>query len=177
MTGRLSSPRLDAPALYEVIREVRRLFHRLANATDRLHADLEVSVAQRALLEALADGGASPVPELARGKGVSRQHVQVLANELLAAGLVEARPNPAHLRSPLLELTAAGRHRFTTMRGREVHLLEAAVARLARPELGRLAGALREIGDAVEASLADRPAAPTRRHGPPRASRRPARRT
>jgi DNA-binding MarR family transcriptional regulator len=144
---------LDSEALYQVIREVRRLFHRLANATDRLHADLKISAAQRAVLEALADGGRSTVPDLARSKGVTRQHIQVIANDLQSAGLVEVHSNPAHQRSPLMDLTESGRRTFASMRSREARLLEAVVAGLAEPRLAQVARTLRKIGEVVDERL------------------------
>ena len=154
MTRRLTSwPASDADELYAVIREVRRLFHRLANATHLLHQDLGVSTAQRAILEELADTGDRSVPDLARRKGVSRQHVQVVANELESAGLVEGVPNPAHQRSPLLRPTQAGQRTFDEMRSRENRLLEAVVMKLTSPHLPRVAHTLREIGDAVESCV------------------------
>ncbi|HTP27346.1 MAG TPA: MarR family winged helix-turn-helix transcriptional regulator [Anaeromyxobacteraceae bacterium] len=147
MTGRLTS---DADALYEVVREVRRLFHRLANCADRLHADLGVSAAQRAVLEALADDGISTVPDLARRKGVTRQHIQVLANQLQSAGLVETHPNPAHQRSSLLALTPAGRRAFDSMRAREERLFASMRRRFKTLQLEQVAQILRDIGDAAD---------------------------
>jgi DNA-binding MarR family transcriptional regulator len=168
MTTELS-PRNRADALYQVIVEVRRLFHRLANATDRLHVDVGVPVAQRAVLETLADDGPSPVPALARRKGVTRQHIQVLANALQEAGLVEAVTNPEHRRSPRLALTPAGRRLFEAMRSREGHFLQGVAHRLGAAPLPVVARALSALGDAVEASLDQPPRpAPTRRASHPR---------
>jgi DNA-binding MarR family transcriptional regulator len=147
----MSSPPAGSPdAVYALIVEVRRLFHRLANATDALHADLGVSAAQRAVLEALAPIGAISVPTLARRKGVTRQHIQVLSNQLEAAGLVQARPNPDHHRSPLLELSPDGKRAFETIRAREGRVLAAVGARLGRRPLGEVLAVLRDLGDLVE---------------------------
>lgn len=54
-------------------------------------------------------GGQRTVPDVARRLGLARQSVQRVADELTAADLVSAATNPAHARSPLLELTAQGR--------------------------------------------------------------------
>jgi DNA-binding MarR family transcriptional regulator len=151
ITSSAASPQAE---LYALIREVRRLFHRLANATDRLHRGLKVKTAQRAILEELVEREERSVPELARAKGVTRQHVQVVANELLSAGLIEARVNPAHQRSQLLAPTSAGRQLFEAMRSREERLLQAVVERLPARRLSPLAATLRQIGDAVDESLA-----------------------
>ena len=180
MTVELSSAGSPSVAdLYAVIREVRRLFHRLANATDRLHREQRVTAAQRAILEELVELGDRSVPDLARAKGVTRQHVQVMANELLSFGLAAARANPAHRRSPLLYPTQAGRRVFEAMRSRENRLLQAVVERLPSGRLSGVAAILREIGDAVDEGL-DR--SPDRREpghpsaGAHRKPRRPPRR-
>lgn len=63
---------------------------------------------QKELLLDLKERGPQTVPQLARYRRVSRQHVQVIANRLIEAGLIVTQPNPAHLRSCLLGLTPAG---------------------------------------------------------------------
>src|SRR6201989_3703833 len=52
--------------------------------------------------------GPCPVPAAARRRGLTRQGVQRVAGDLLAARLLTASPNPDHLRSPLLTLTSRG---------------------------------------------------------------------
>lgn len=106
-------------ALTALIREVRSCFNQLKTLAERLHEDLGVNPSMRAVMESLAAGGAQTVPEIARSKGVSRQHIQSIMNVLLADGLVEARDNPAHRRSPRFELTRRGRATFATIAGRE----------------------------------------------------------
>ncbi len=48
-------------------------------------------------------------PGIARQMGITRQAVQRIANRLIAEDLLQALPNPAHKRSPLLAPTAEGR--------------------------------------------------------------------
>ncbi|MFF8814299.1 MarR family winged helix-turn-helix transcriptional regulator [Streptomyces pactum] len=50
-----------------------------------------------------------PVAGIARAMGITRQSVQRVADLLVAAGLAEYRPNPAHRRAKLLAPTDAGR--------------------------------------------------------------------
>jgi DNA-binding MarR family transcriptional regulator len=52
------------------------------------------------------------VPAIAARYQVSRQHVQVTVNSLLDKGLVVARDNPRHKRSPLITLEPKGRELF-----------------------------------------------------------------
>lgn len=99
--------------------EVRRAFHQLAALAEGLHDEAGLAAGHRGVLESLWRSGEQTVPALARARPVSRQHIQVLVNELIARRWVEARPNPAHRRSPLLGLTTKGRAVFEAMRERE----------------------------------------------------------
>src|SRR5262245_21516275 len=102
----------EDPPFEAFAREVRRLFHQLRLAAEALHGDPEISAAHRAMLESLYREGPLTVPGLARGRSVSRQHIQILINRLLELGLVETTPNPGNRRSPFIALSDAGRRRF-----------------------------------------------------------------
>jgi len=65
------------------------------------------------LLRSLAGEGPQTVPQLARARPVTRQHIQTLANELADQGLIEFIDNPAHKRSKLLAVTPIGERRCT----------------------------------------------------------------
>jgi len=71
------------------------------------------------VLEHLADGVAKTVPAIARSRGVSRQHIQVIANKLTAAGLIEARDNPDDKRTSLISLSPDGRALFDEVARRQ----------------------------------------------------------
>lgn len=105
--------------LAALIVEIRRAFQELARAGDAMHRDLGVTAAMRAVIEHLAGGKAETVPDIARVKTVSRQHIQQIVNALVAAGLAETRPNARHRRSPLIALTTRGEAVFATMQERE----------------------------------------------------------
>lgn len=132
--------------LYELIGEIRRGFHSLKNLTDRLHEDSNLTASMRAVMESLADTGARTVPEIARSKGVTRQHIQVNVDALLAAGLAEAHVNPAHRRSSLIALTTEGEKLFAEVRRREAKVLTKLAASQQRQSLAtaiQVLGALR----------------------------------
>jgi DNA-binding MarR family transcriptional regulator len=99
--------------------EVRLLMHGAVRFVDGLHADLAVSTPERAVLEFLVRNGATTVPDVARARGVSRQHIQTIVNGLLDRQLVETVRNPAHRRSSLVALTADGRRLIEEMLRRE----------------------------------------------------------
>jgi DNA-binding MarR family transcriptional regulator len=55
------------------------------------------------------ESGPLPVSGIARKMGLARQSVQRIADLLVAKGLAQYRPNPAHRRAKLLDLTDTGR--------------------------------------------------------------------
>lgn len=111
--------------LYALIVEIRSNFNRLRAFADGMHADLAITASMRAVMESVVDQGPQPVPEIARRKGSSRQHIQVNVDALCEKGLVELRENPAHKRSALVALTRKGRSAFEKIRAREALALEA----------------------------------------------------
>ncbi|NGZ94775.1 MAG: MarR family transcriptional regulator [Nitrospira sp. WS110] len=113
-----------AHTLYQLIRQIRSGFNLLRVLGDDLHRDLKVTAAMRAIMETLAEDGEQTVPQIARAKSVSRQHIQVNVDALLRKALVVLRDNPSHLRSPFVALTPRGQATFTIMRRREAELLE-----------------------------------------------------
>jgi len=114
----------EAKRLYRVVREVRGAFHALKEASDRLHAERRITAAERAVLERLAEGGPMTVPQMARARSCSRQHIQARVDALAGRGLVRGQPNPAHRRSPLIALSEEGTTLFAEMRAAEEILLE-----------------------------------------------------
>lgn len=106
-------------ALYQVIRNVRSTFHQLKTLGDELHGNRGITAAMRAVMESLAEAGEQTVPQMARAKSVSRQHIQVNVDALEQAGLVRLGNNPGHQRSPFIALTGKGRATFASIRRRE----------------------------------------------------------
>lgn len=149
MKGKVTAAPAADPPLHQAIQAVRRLFHALSGAAGRAQAEIGITASMRSVLEALYAGGPRTVPRIAREQGVSRQHVQVVVNALLAAGLVESIGNPDHLRSPLLRLSAAGTRAREAVRRREDRLLAETAKRI--PE-GDLKVTLKTL-NAMEAGL------------------------
>jgi DNA-binding MarR family transcriptional regulator len=104
-----NTPATTMRALSDLVTETRRAFHRLARAADRLHQHEGATAAERAILVELAQEGPRTVPQMAKARPVSRQHVQTIVNALLERGLVEGALNPQHRRSGLVVLTPSGR--------------------------------------------------------------------
>lgn len=135
MRERSSVAEAHGQPLRQAVLAVRRLFHVLAGAAERAHAELGITASQRAVLDILGERGPRTVPQVAREQGVSRQHIQVIANGLLEAGLLECLDNPDHLRSPLLRLSAAGLKATEAARRREARQLADLAKRIPGPDL------------------------------------------
>jgi DNA-binding MarR family transcriptional regulator len=77
---------------------------------DELLAPLGLTGARWQMLGVMSLVGAPlTAPQVGAALGVTRQGAQKQLNLLFAQGLVQARPNPAHKRSPLYVMTPLGR--------------------------------------------------------------------
>jgi DNA-binding MarR family transcriptional regulator len=129
--------------------EVRLLWHRLVELGQGLHARESVSLGMRAVLEFLLVQGSATVPSIARSRGVTRQHIQALVNELLPRRLVALAPNPAHRRSPLVTLSRSGERAIRRMRAREEALLGKTRFGVSPSAMAQAAGTLRRVRAAL----------------------------
>ncbi len=154
MKNSVTAPEAHGQPLHQAILAVRRLFNALAGTAERTHAELGVTASQRAVLEILHARGPRTVPQVAREQGVSRQHIQVVVNGLLAAGLVECHDNPDHLRSPIVRLASAGARACEAIRRREARLLTELAKRIPGADLKVTLKTL----DAMESGLSRRQA-------------------
>ena len=81
------------------------LFHALKHWSETVHTELDMTSAMRPVLELILIGGPATVPDIARARGVSRQHVQQQVDALLERSLAASQDNPAHKRSSMIALT------------------------------------------------------------------------
>lgn len=93
--------------LTDLADEVRLSFHAFSEFARRAHGH-RLEPSGRAVLEYLSRNDPATVPTMARGRGVTRQHIQTIVNGLESEGLIEPEANPAHKRSPLFALTTKG---------------------------------------------------------------------
>lgn len=127
-------PDRRAAAITHIALTVFRLNGALLQWGDRLVAPLGLTSARWQMLGAIALADSSlTAPQVGAAMGVTRQGAQKQLNLLLAQGMLESRPNPAHKRSPLYGLTPKGRALYAqadalwnTQAGRLAALLPAA---------------------------------------------------
>jgi len=135
----------QAGALLRLFDEAAALFHRLRAVAAEVHGRSELSAGQRAILLSLDRLGCQAVPQLARARPVSRQHIQVLVDGLLERGVVATEENPAHRRSPLVHLTPRGKRQLEAMQKRERELLIRAPAELSAQKIQAAAETLGSV--------------------------------
>jgi len=139
-------------AFYPLTLAVRRLFHKLGHGVAALHQDSDVSVGMRAVLESVIDGGPQTVPQMARVRPVTRQHIQGLVNALLDGGYVAYVDNPAHKRSKLVSPTERGLRVFKQLRARETEAFGRARSEATPEELEAATRVLRALIGTFESS-------------------------
>ena len=120
---------------YQVIWLIRRLFRALGQKANENLEGFGISVADRAVLEFLYPDKMLSVPEIAERYRVSRQHVQVTVNSLLAAGLVVTKENPRHKRSPIIMLNATGRKLFGAVLKKDEEVVAELFSRVSRKNI------------------------------------------
>ena len=118
----MSQQRIDQA--YEITWLVRRLFRAMGAHADAYLAAADLSAADRAVMDFLYPQQELSVPDIARRYDVSRQHVQVTVNGLLARGLLRSTRNPKHKRSRLIRLSDLGRDSFTEIRKNETAVVQ-----------------------------------------------------
>lgn len=151
-TGTL--PPALADRLAEVFDLVGPLYRRAYVAVERDVAAEGLSSGSRAVLAMLHGRGPMTVPQMGRFQALSRQFVQRMVNEAADAGLVESIANPAHRRSSLIRLTAAGEERIDAVLDREHALLRQVGGDLTEAEVAtclRVLGAMLHSLDHVDA--------------------------
>ena len=104
-------------------REVALLFFRMRQAATEYLGQGRHSSGRRSIMKSLGELGSQTVPQMARARSVSRQHIQRIVDELKSDGLVRSTPNPAHRRSSLIALTRKGESMLAAMDKREAELM------------------------------------------------------
>ena len=141
--------KVDAAATAGLIDEAVLLVRQLRSAAETVAGEGTLSGERRNLLWELERIGPQTVPQLARSRAVTRQHVQVLANGLEEEGYVEFIANPAHRRSRLVRLTASGAERLVEMRRREAELLSGMRTAASTEQVERAVEVLRSVREAL----------------------------
>ena len=133
-----------AVVLQSLFEQTGLLFHAHKEWAETLHEGVQLTASMRVVLELVLREGPTPVPEIARARLVSRQHIQHQVDALLERKLVRREPNPAHKRSALIVLADRGRALIQNMRADELHALS-------RLQAGTSDSAIREAAQVLAA--------------------------
>jgi DNA-binding MarR family transcriptional regulator len=138
------------PALRKVMNQIRGLFHKFAQAGTRIHQTDNIAIGKRAVLEDLLVSGPQTIPQMARKRPVSRQHILNLVQPLKEGGDVEFIENPEHKRSFLVVLTDQGREKIQAMLQTEEVVLEKLAQSLKMKDLETTIASLSAIKNLLE---------------------------
>jgi DNA-binding MarR family transcriptional regulator len=103
----------------QLVYETTALHHRMKIVVAELHGGGELAAGKRGILKGIEIRGPQTVPQMARARPVSRQHIRASMEPLLAEGLVQYVDNPHHKRSKLVDLTPKGAARLEAINRRE----------------------------------------------------------
>ena len=133
--------------LYRLIHETRELFNVLAQASSDLNRVSGITPSMRAVMETLYPDTEMTVPAIARLQRVSRQHIQLIVKDLLAAELLDTHDNPAHKRSHLIRLSPNGVAQFRRVLTRERQLFQGLEGEFDEQQLAQAADGLRLVSE------------------------------
>lgn len=119
--------------------------------SERVHGQGGLSAGRRDLLRELERQGPQTVPQMARARSVTRQHIQALVSPLAEAGYLEFVDNPAHKRSPLVRVTRRGKEFVEAVNRREARLMARLERAVGDSDLRYAAAVLRALREALEA--------------------------
>ncbi|GAB7079177.1 MarR family winged helix-turn-helix transcriptional regulator [Megalodesulfovibrio paquesii] len=137
-------------ALHGLFMEVFALRDALAAVMDWAHSQSGLSSAQHRVLHVLEGEGKATVPDVAFRLGVTRQHVQLVCNELLEKGFVIRHDNPRHRRSSLFAVSEAGRQGLLASRDAEFALIEGVAPGTDCARVAAATALLRELRQGAE---------------------------
>jgi len=146
-TGAAGGP--DSAVVGELIDETVLLSRQVRSLAEALHGVGALSGGRRNVLRELKRSGQQTVPQLARSRAVTRQHVQALVNALEEQGYVEFVDNPAHRRSRLVRLTSSGEGLLDVMQRREAGLLSALNIEASTERVDRAVQVMRLVREAL----------------------------
>lgn len=136
--------------LHGLFQEVFRLQAVLSGMIDTVHGLAGMRTSQVRLGTVLSELGEGTVPDVAHLMMVSRQYVQVAANEMEAMGFVVFKDNPRHKRSKLVCLTEKGRAALESTGDREAAIVEQGFPDVAKERVHEARSLLLELRERAQ---------------------------
>ncbi len=139
--------------VYRLIWLSRPLMQRAEALVEQQLQGTGLTVRMRAVLEILRAKGDCSVPELANHLEIQRQYVQLMVNEVVAAGYASKKTNPRHKRSVLIYLTQQGSDLIEKVAEREAEVLAKLQARLQDEDVTHAVGVVEKVMVALSAEI------------------------
>lgn len=147
----MPDPRSPAAQRFSwLVADVYELAGELERAGEVVARSVAQSGARWKVLSAASVGGQT-VAQLARRLGLARQSVQRVADKLEDDGLLAYEPNPDHMRSPRVALTAQGKQVLARLSAAAGHWEGPLAAQLPREELERARTFIRSMVQLIRA--------------------------
>ena len=148
---------MKSEKLYQLVWMSRPLMQAAETCVENGLAGTDITVRMRAVLEMLRAQGNLSVPEIAAKLDIKRQYVQLMVNETLLAGFTMQRPNPRHMRSPLLALTEKGSALIEDVIAREMKLMQAVGEEFSEDEIATALKVVLSVTSQLKAQKDDQP--------------------
>lgn len=149
----------ETDPLIAVFNEILRVHGRFRAVFRPVERATGLPAMELSVLASVAEARMPPtVSQMGRSLGHARQVIQRAANELIRLGHVEARPNPADRRAPVLVLTEQGRAAKAQADAEASRVVAGLRGEIDRTYCEALAADLRQIRQAMDRWLAERPA-------------------
>ena len=148
---------MKSKKLYQLVWMSRPLMQAAETCVENGLAGTDITVRMRAVLEMLRAQGNLSVPEIAAKLDIKRQYVQLMVNETLSAGFTMQRPNPRHMRSPLLALTEKGSALIEDVIAREMKLMQAVGEEFSEDEIATALKVVLSVTSQLKAQKDDQP--------------------
>ncbi|MFF2085288.1 MarR family winged helix-turn-helix transcriptional regulator [Nocardia sp. NPDC058176] len=140
---------LDAAAL-----TVFRLNGQFLTVGDGLSSPVGISVAWWQVMAAIQEQPQS-VAGIARAMGITRQSVQRIADLLVAKGMCEYRPNPAHKRAKLVAMTEEGHAAIRRINPQHAAMAHRLAEALGPTEFAATVATLTRLSTALESIITE----------------------
>ena len=124
----------------------------LLEGIKKVHKNDELSDPKRQVLMTVHRHGPQTVPQIARKKKFSRQHILNLVNEFVADGYIDLVKNPDHKTSKLIQLTAKGLQAIEKMNEFETEIFSRLEINVSIEEMNQAKDTMNKIQRIFESS-------------------------
>lgn len=150
----MSQPSANGNVFTELILEVFRLNGLLLEAGDRLTHPVGLSSARWQVL-GIVEHQPTPVAQVARSMGLTRQSVQQTADALANDGFITYTNNPHHRRAKLMTITPKGRKALDYIQQRQIDWANQVSETLSLEALNTAITVLRQLEERLETHKVD----------------------